>query len=96
MPARNSLPLAEQCTGTREPDLRNFLDLAAMGTICDLAPLRGEVGREQLEQQLGRELDLGQRILALGALDIGACGGPRRYRRRGCARRAGRLGRGPP
>jgi single-stranded-DNA-specific exonuclease len=29
-------------TGRREPDLRDFLDLAAMGTICDLAPLRGE------------------------------------------------------
>lgn len=32
----------QKITGTREPDLRSFLDLAAMGTICDLAPLRGE------------------------------------------------------
>jgi single-stranded-DNA-specific exonuclease len=32
----------QKITGSREPDLRNFLDLAAMGTICDLAPLRGE------------------------------------------------------
>jgi single-stranded-DNA-specific exonuclease len=32
----------QKLTGRREPDLRNFLDLAAMGTICDLATLRGE------------------------------------------------------
>ncbi len=32
----------QKITGRREPDLRDFLDLAAMGTICDLAPLRGE------------------------------------------------------
>ena len=32
----------QKTTGRREPDLRDFLDLAAMGTICDLAPLRGE------------------------------------------------------
>ncbi len=32
----------QKVTGRREPDLRDFLDLAAMGTICDLAPLRGE------------------------------------------------------
>ncbi len=32
----------QKITGNREPDLRDFLDLAALGTICDLAPLRGE------------------------------------------------------
>ena len=32
----------QKITGRRDPDLRDFLDLAAMGTICDLAPLRGE------------------------------------------------------
>ena len=32
----------QKVSGRREPDLRDFLDLAAMGTICDLAPLRGE------------------------------------------------------
>jgi single-stranded-DNA-specific exonuclease len=32
----------QKVTGRRDPDLRDFLDLAAMGTICDLAPLRGE------------------------------------------------------
>lgn len=32
----------QKITGRREPDLRDFLDLAAMGTICDLSPLRGE------------------------------------------------------
>jgi len=32
----------QKLTGRRSPDLRDFLDLAAMGTICDLAPLRGE------------------------------------------------------
>jgi single-stranded-DNA-specific exonuclease len=32
----------QKTTGGREPDLRDYLDLAAMGTICDLAPLRGE------------------------------------------------------
>lgn len=32
----------QKLTGRRDPDLRDFLDLAAMGTICDLAPLRGE------------------------------------------------------
>lgn len=32
----------QKITGRREPDLREFLDLAALGTICDLAPLRGE------------------------------------------------------
>jgi single-stranded-DNA-specific exonuclease len=32
----------QRITGRREPDLRDFLDLAALGTICDLAPLRGE------------------------------------------------------
>lgn len=32
----------QKITGRREPDLREFLDFAAMGTICDLAPLRGE------------------------------------------------------
>lgn len=29
-------------SGAREPDLRDYLDLVALGTICDLAPLRGE------------------------------------------------------
>ena len=32
----------QKITGRRDPDLRDFLDLAALGTICDLAPLRGE------------------------------------------------------
>jgi single-stranded-DNA-specific exonuclease len=32
----------QKLTGQRDPDLRDYLDLAAMGTICDLAPLRGE------------------------------------------------------
>jgi single-stranded-DNA-specific exonuclease len=32
----------QKITERREPDLRDFLDLAALGTICDLAPLRGE------------------------------------------------------
>lgn len=32
----------QKVTGHRAPDLRDFLDLAALGTICDLAPLRGE------------------------------------------------------
>ena len=32
----------QKITGRRDPDLRDFLDLAAMGTICDLAPLLGE------------------------------------------------------
>lgn len=32
----------QKITGCRDPDLRDFLDLAALGTICDLAPLRGE------------------------------------------------------
>lgn len=32
----------QKISAHREPDLRDFLDLAAMGTICDLAPLRGE------------------------------------------------------
>jgi single-stranded-DNA-specific exonuclease len=32
----------QKITGRRDPDLRAFLDLAALGTICDLAPLRGE------------------------------------------------------
>jgi single-stranded-DNA-specific exonuclease len=32
----------QKITGRREPDLRDFLDLAALGTVCDLAPLRGE------------------------------------------------------
>ena len=32
----------QKVTGRREPDLRDYLDLAAMGIICDLAPLRGE------------------------------------------------------
>lgn len=32
----------QKITGCRGSDLRDFLDLAAMGTICDLAPLRGE------------------------------------------------------
>lgn len=32
----------QKVTGRRTPDLRDFLDLAAMGTICDLSPLRGE------------------------------------------------------
>lgn len=32
----------QKVTGRREPDLRDYLDLVAMGLICDLAPLRGE------------------------------------------------------
>lgn len=32
----------QKVTGCRTPDLRDFLDLAALGTVCDLAPLRGE------------------------------------------------------
>lgn len=32
----------QKITGRREPDLRDYLDLVAMGLICDLAPLRGE------------------------------------------------------
>ncbi len=32
----------QKVTGRREPDLRDYLDLVAMGIICDLAPLRGE------------------------------------------------------
>lgn len=32
----------QKITGRRSPDLRDFLDLAAMGTLCDLVPLRGE------------------------------------------------------
>ena len=32
----------QKTTGQREPDLRDYLDLVAMGIICDLAPLRGE------------------------------------------------------
>jgi len=32
----------QKISNNREPDLRDFLDLAALGTICDLAPLRGE------------------------------------------------------
>jgi len=32
----------QKVTGLRQPDLRDYLDLVAMGTICDLAPLRGE------------------------------------------------------
>jgi single-stranded-DNA-specific exonuclease len=43
----------QKVTARREPDLRDFLDLAAMGTICDLAPLRGE-NRALVRHGLGR------------------------------------------
>ncbi len=55
----------QKITGRREPDLRDFLDLAAMGTICDLAPLRGEnrvIVRHGLER-LGRTKWTGLRAL---------------------------------
>lgn len=32
----------QKITGRRDVDLRDFLDLAAMGVLCDLVPLRGE------------------------------------------------------
>lgn len=32
----------QKITGNRDVDLRDFLDLAAMGILCDLVPLRGE------------------------------------------------------
>lgn len=60
----------QKITGRREPDLRDFLDLAAMGTICDLAPLRGEnrvIVRHGLER-LGRTKWTGLRAL----MDIAA------------------------
>lgn len=43
----------QKITGNRAPDLRDFLDLAAMGTLCDLVPLRGE-NRVIVRHGLGR------------------------------------------
>ena len=77
----------QKVTGRREPDLRDYLDLVAMGIICDLAPLRGENrvlvrhGLSRLGQTkwvgLRALMDIGSVIPPVATGDVGFRLGPR-------------------
>jgi single-stranded-DNA-specific exonuclease len=77
----------QKITGRREPDLREYLDLAAMGTICDLAPLRGEnrvfvrhgLARLSQTKWLGLRalMEVGSVVPPVSAGDVGFRLGPR-------------------
>lgn len=77
----------QKVTGRREPDLRDYLDLVAMGTICDLAPLRGENrvlvrhGLARLSQTkwigLRALMDVGSVVPPVSTSDVGFRLGPR-------------------
>ena len=63
--------------GRIEPDLRQWLDLVALGTVCDMVPLRG-VNRAFVMQGLkimARRANLGIRALA-DLVDLGHAPGP--------------------
>jgi single-stranded-DNA-specific exonuclease len=77
----------QKVTGQREPDLRDYLDLVAMGIICDLAPLRGENrvlvrhGLAKLSQTkwigLRALMEVGSVVPPVGTSDVGFRLGPR-------------------
>jgi single-stranded-DNA-specific exonuclease len=77
----------QKTTGQREPDLRDYLDLVAMGIICDLAPLRGENrvlvrhGLARLSQTkwtgLRALMEVGSVVPPVSTSDVGFRLGPR-------------------